>query len=79
VDLVENVEEVALGVDADALDAGDDLADDLLARGSALGCSSEPRRCGSSLPWTKSKIVPGAALLQLTRCGAAGAAQSRQR
>ncbi|MFA6107802.1 MAG: hypothetical protein WDA75_03440 [Candidatus Latescibacterota bacterium] len=32
VDLIQDVEKITLGVDADALDAGQDLADDLLAR-----------------------------------------------
>lgn len=37
VDQVEDVEEVAFGVDAGAIDAGEDLADDFLAGGSIGG------------------------------------------
>ena len=37
VDQVEDVEEVAFGVDAGAIDAGEDLADDFLAGGSVGG------------------------------------------
>ena len=45
VDAVEDVEEVLLRVDADALDAGHDLADDLLARrGARPGCQATEMR-----------------------------------
>ena len=37
VDQVEDVEEVAFGVDAGAIDAGEDLADDFLTGGSFGG------------------------------------------
>ena len=83
VDLVEDVEQVGLGVDAHPLHRRHDLADDaLLRRGAGVGqlgrgSMSRPCRCGSSSLLMKSKSLPSPAGEQFLPLPAEGLALVR--
>ena len=79
IDLVEHVEEVLLGVDARALDAGQRLADHLLARRRAGRCG-EALEVGNQLAVDEGEEAADLPAFELLAHRAApGDAQSRQR